>query len=257
MAQLVQVGFGSGLLYGTRTDIATATPRLLGIMQDVNLAFAGDAKELFGQYSYPMAVARGKTKITGKAKFAEINADIYNDFFFGQNVAGGGTATAFKESHTVPSATPYDFVVTNATEIPLADLGCWNATTGSQYTLVTGTPTTAKTYAFDPTTGTYTFAATEAGNNLVVDYTYTLPAATAPNRTITIANPFMGTTPFFKSVFTQTFQTKQTVLILNSCVATSFSLPTRIDDFMISDLDFQAQADAAGVVGYLTTSIIP
>jgi hypothetical protein len=254
---LVQVGFGSGLLYGIRTDIAVATPRRLGIMQDVALAFAGDAKELFGQFQYPVAVARGKTKITGKAKFAEINADTYNDFFFGQNSVTGGLATAFAESHAIPATTPYTFVVTNATLVPLEDLGAWDGTTGRQFIYTaTSPPTTTGQYHFDPATGTYSFSVGDEGKTVLVDYRYTL-AATAPNRQVSLFNLFMGTTPVFKSVFTMTFQTKQTVLELNACVATSFNLPTRIDDFVISDLDFQAQADAAGNVGTLTTTIIP
>src|SRR6266403_6044065 len=100
---VLEVGFGSGLMYSTRTDINNPTPRRLGIMQDINISFSGDPKELFGQYQYPVDVARGKTKISGKAKFAQIQINMWNDFFFGQTVTAGQNLTAFNEAKTVPT----------------------------------------------------------------------------------------------------------------------------------------------------------
>jgi hypothetical protein len=42
-------------------------------------------------------------------------------------------------------------------------------------------------------------------------------------------------------------------LRLNACTADKLSLPTKIDDWTILQLDFQAFADAAGTIGYLST----
>jgi hypothetical protein len=72
-------GFGAGALWGTPlTDafgaaIANPTPLLFGVLQDVSVDISADVKELYGQNSFPEAVARGKTKIAGKAKFGRIN----------------------------------------------------------------------------------------------------------------------------------------------------------------------------------------
>ena len=71
---LEQYSFGAGTLFLVRTDIATPTPTRIGTLQDVSIDMSFDAKELTGQYQAPVAVARGKMKITGKSKFAKINA---------------------------------------------------------------------------------------------------------------------------------------------------------------------------------------
>src|SRR5579864_5008732 len=86
---MAEYGFGAGFLTGLRTDISNATPRQFGTPQDVAIEFTGDIKELFGQYQYPVDTARGKTKITGKAKFATIQGRMYNDLFFGQSITTG------------------------------------------------------------------------------------------------------------------------------------------------------------------------
>jgi hypothetical protein len=42
-------------------------------------------------------------------------------------------------------------------------------------------------------------------------------------------------------------------LRLNAFPASKLSLPTKVDDWLIQDLSFQAFADASGTVGYLST----
>jgi hypothetical protein len=71
---LEQYNFGAGTLFLVRTDIVTPTPTRVGTLQDVSVDMSFDAKEFYGQYQAPAAVARGKMKITGKAKFAKLNA---------------------------------------------------------------------------------------------------------------------------------------------------------------------------------------
>src|ERR1700761_3332895 len=99
-----QFAFGSGLLYGLRNDTAIATPRRLGVLQDVEIDFEGDIKELYGQFQFPVDVARGKVKITGKAKFATISVAVYNDLYFGQGpTTTGQKLLTYNEAQT-PSA---------------------------------------------------------------------------------------------------------------------------------------------------------
>lgn len=103
MAGPNQFVFGSGLLYGFRIDIANATPRQFGTLQDVSLDFDGDIKDLFGQFQFPVDTARGKTKIVGKAKFATVSGEIFNDIFFGQTLTTGGVVFAYNEAETLPA----------------------------------------------------------------------------------------------------------------------------------------------------------
>jgi hypothetical protein len=98
-------------------------------------------------------------------------------------------------------------------------------------------------------TGLYSFAAADAGAAVLLSYSYTV---TGSGSRIAIGNPMMGNTPVFQAVFNEQFNGKQLTLQLNACVASKLSLPTKQDDWLVADLDFQAQADAAGNVGFLS-----
>lgn len=241
-----QFMFGSGLLYGTRTDTANNTPRLFGTMQDVSVDFDGEIKELFGQFTFPVDVARGKTKISGKAKFATVAGEIYNDLFFGQTLTTGQKAFAYQEAATIP-ATPFKVTVTNSALTPLQDLGVTFSATGAPLTLVAAAPTAGQ-YTFTPSTGVYLFAAADTTLGVFLNYTYTK----ATGAQIAVNNPFMGTTPLFSAVFAETFESQQVVFTLLNCVASKLMFSTKIDDYTIPEMDFSAFANAAGNVGTLS-----
>ncbi len=59
-----QIGFASGILIGTRIDVANATPQKFGILQDVHVDFTADLKQLHGQGRYPPAAMRRTWPIT-------------------------------------------------------------------------------------------------------------------------------------------------------------------------------------------------
>src|SRR4051812_45777264 len=104
--------FGSGVLIGVRTDIANATPINFGLIQDVSLDLSFTTKMLYGQYQFPVSIARGTAKFTGKAKMARISGLAFGSLFFGVTPAAGQLATSFAEAGTVP-ATPYQVTVAN------------------------------------------------------------------------------------------------------------------------------------------------
>src|SRR6516165_4454258 len=94
--------FGSGVLYGVRTDVANATPVNFGLVQDVSIEQSATQKDLYGQYQYPVASARGQIKTTGKATVAKISGLAFASLFFGLvPTAGAQLATQFQESQTV------------------------------------------------------------------------------------------------------------------------------------------------------------
>jgi len=162
---LEQYNFGAGTLFLVRTDIATPTPIRVGTLQDVSVDMSFDVKELYGAYQAPVAVARGKQKITGKAKFAKLNARQINDAFFGQTLATGEQVQVVDEggpNGTVIPASPYQITVVNGSAMsaanPGVDLGVFNAGTGVQMTRVSSAPVAGQ-YSCDMTTGKYTFSA--------------------------------------------------------------------------------------------------
>ena len=248
----MQLAFGAGALWGNRTDVTGSGigPDQFGILQDVQIDWDWQTKELWGQYQFPLDIARGQGKITGKAKFARIFGAIYGDLFFGQTPAAGQVTVSENEAATVPASAPYTVVVGNAATYG-DDLGVYYATgtnAGSRFTRVTS-PSAAGQYSVNLATGVYTFAAADAGAALLVSYLYT----TTSGKKLVITNQFMGYTPVFKATF-YTVKTTGGVpaalsLVLNACTATKLSLPTKIDDYEIQEFDFSAFADATGTVG--------
>ena len=74
----MQNSFGSGDLYAvpkidaTGAAIVNPTPVQFATLQEVSVDYSGDIKELYGEGGFPVDVARGKIKISIKAKSAQI-----------------------------------------------------------------------------------------------------------------------------------------------------------------------------------------
>ncbi len=253
----MQLAFGAGALWGNRTD-ATGSgigPDQFGILQDVQIEWDWQTKELWGQFQFPVDIARGQGKIAGKAKFARIFGAIYGDLFFGQTPASGQLTVSENEAATVPASTPYTVTVANAANF-VDDLGIYyasGANAGLRFTRVT-TPASAGQYSVNIATGVYTFAAADAAAVLAVSYLYN----TGSGRKLVLTNQLMGYTPTFKATF---YTLKATggvpaslSLVLNACTATKLSLPTRTSDYEIQEFDFAAFADATGAIGTLSSN---
>lgn len=243
---MTQFAFGAGALYALRTDIAPTTPLRFGALQDVQIDFSSDLKELYGQGQYALALARGKSKIEGKAKFAQINGALFNGLFFGQTLGTTQLTIVQAEAGTGPSGGGA-FAVAHAGAFQ-ADLGVVYAATGAPLTRVAASPATGQ-YTVS-TGGSYGFAAGDAGVALLFAYSYLATAGTE----IAITNQPMGQSPVFQAVFVEQFNGRQLTLQLNACVAAKLTLPTKLDDWAIPELDFRAQADAAGNIGSLSLS---
>ncbi len=252
----MQLAFGAGALWGNRTDVTGSGigPDQFGILQDVQIDWDWTTKELWGQYQFPLDIARGQGKITGKAKFARIFGAIYGDLFFGQSPASGQLTVSENEAATVPATTPFTVSVANAATYS-DDLGVYYAAgvnAGNRLVRVT-TPAAAGQYSVNLATGVYSFAAGDAGAALLVSYLYSATSG----RKLVLTNQLAGFTPTFKATF-YTVKTTQGVpaglsLVLNACTATKLSLPTRTDDYEIQEFDFSAFADATGTIGTLST----
>src|SRR5438552_7668798 len=104
----MQLSFGAGALWGNRTDVSGSGigPDQFGILQDVQIDWDWTTKELYGQFQFPVDIARGQGKITGKAKFARIFGAIYGDLFFGQTPAAGQLTVSENEAPACPRPHP-------------------------------------------------------------------------------------------------------------------------------------------------------
>jgi hypothetical protein len=248
---MAQYGFGAGVLWGIRNDQTGGTSRRFGAMQDISIDFAGESKELFGGSQFPLDVARAKMKIQCKAKFAEIQPSLYNDLFWGQTqLTTGSVNIANSEVSTTGSSTgsTSTLVAANASTFTL-DLGVRYAATGVPLKLVASAPTVGQ-YAVAGT-GTYTMSSADASTAMLIDYEYSI---TGTGTIINGTNPLMGQAPRFMATFSESYENKNIVLTLYSCMSSKLSMPTKIDDYIIGEMDFEAYANAAGQVFQFSTT---
>lgn len=243
---MTQYVFGTGdLFFASQTG---ANPSKIGALQDVSVDFSSDIKQLFGQYQFPLDVARGKTKIEGKAASGNIDVIAFNQFFFGDTAPTGQTLRAINEADTVPAMSTYTITAAEAATF-VEDLGVYLADTGEALTQVASAPATGE-YSVNSTTGVYTFNVAQASADVLLNYLYT----DTGGNTLTINNQLMGSTPKFRMVLSQIYNAQTFTLVLYSVVSEKLSLPFKQDDYLISDFSFQAQANAAGQIGYMSTT---
>lgn len=246
--------FGSGLQWGTPlTDatgaaIATPSPLLFGTLQDTEMDFKFELKQLHGQNQFAVAIGRGKGSINCKSKVGSIRAAFLSSLVFGQALTAGLTSMVYDTVGTAVPATPYQVTVTPPSSGTFAaDLGVIDGTTGRPMTRVASGPATGQ-YSVTGG-GQYTFAAADTGKLMYINYRYTATSTIAQR--LTIANLPMGYAPTFRGDFYGPFQGQSAVLTLNSCIAEGFKMTAKNDDFSVPEIGFQAFADASNVIGTL------
>lgn len=246
--------FGSGILWGRQlTDaqgnaISNPTPVKFGVLQEVSLDVSFDTKTLHGQNQFPVAVGRGKGKVSGKAKNAQLNGLLLNSIVFGQTLDTGTEVIDYNDqsSGTAIPSTPYQITIDPASSGTYAkDLGVRYAASGLQLTRVASSPAQGE-YSVNESTGVYTFASADTGAKVQIDYQYT--ASIGGSNTSTVASLPMGYAPTFSIDLYAPYGGKNLVITLNSCIASKLALATKLDDFMIPEFDFEAFADSAGNV---------
>ena len=248
MSNNTSIAFGAGVLIGTPSG---GSPVQFGTLQDVSVDFSFSVKQLMGQFQFPITAARGAGKISGKAKFANLDGPVFNNIFFGNAVAVGQKLWSYNEGATVPSASPYTYSAAYAASFD-ADLGVTYASTGLQLTRVASAPSAGQ---YSVAAGVYTFSSADAGKAVLVTYSYT--QASLGSRSV-INNKQMGVAPTFQIDFydiNPNIAGAQWSLRLYSCISTKLSLASKLEDFTIPEMDFEAFANAANNLGEINTAI--
>jgi hypothetical protein len=212
-----------------------------GILQDVSIDFSGDIKELFGQYQFAVDSARGKIKISWKAKAARLIGKQVNDLFFSETSASPMVNVAVDEAGTIPG-TPFNVTVSNSATF-VSDGGVYFVSTGLPLTKVASAPAAGQ---YSVAAGVYTFNTADTGKAVLISYQYT--AASGGNG-FTINNHAMGYGPIFQILFTSTYKGKQFNCQLNACRASKLAIATKMDDYTIPEFDGSAFADASNTIG--------
>lgn len=239
--------FGAGTLWGFPSAGNTAvnpTPKKFGTLQDVSLDISGDVKQLYGQKQFPEAVARGKIKVSGKAKYAAINAKQMNDLFFGQTMGTGTVKAAVDEIKTIAAGSA---TVTNSAQF-VSDLGVTYTATGLPLVKVVSAPAIGQ---YSVAAGVYTFNTGDNGTNVVaISYTYTAAGSGAQ---LNITNQLMGFAPTIQVTLAELYNDtsgapNQFTVLLYAVLASKLTFATKQEDFLIPEFDFEAFANPAGKV---------
>jgi hypothetical protein len=234
--------FGSGVVTVTRTDVANATPLNIGLVQEVAVDFTKSLKPLFGQYSMPIAVGEGTTRITGNAKVARMSARVLADLLYGSTLGTGGNTEAVGEAGVIPG-TPFSITVANGATW-VSDQGVVYATTGLPLKRVASGPTAGQ-YSV-AAGGVYTFAAADTTLPVLISYVY---GVTGVGQSFSLTNPLLGSGPTFGLVLYMGWGTAYATLELYACKAGKFGMGTKLEDWTIPQIDFEAFANAGNVVG--------
>ena len=245
---MTQFAFGSGTLIAKRTDVTGTPPALLGTLQDVSIDFDRKIETLLGQYNMAVAAGGGEFKISGKAKYARLQAAQINNLFLGQTLA----ANAMLEMTTGESGTVASGAVTVANSASFVeDYGVFYASSGAQLAPVASSPAQGQ---YSVSNGVYSFNTADNGAAVLIYYSYTV----ATGNKISLANQLTGPLPTFEIALKETFSyygtAKDLVVKLNACVSPKLSLPFSSQKFTIAEFDFQAIADASNNIGTISLS---
>jgi hypothetical protein len=238
------IQFGTGVLFGNPVlgnQPVNPTPFKFGILQEVTVDFKSDLKKLYGQYQFPLATARGKVNVDLKGKLAVFDPNMLNQLYWSQTSASGYTLIADGEQHTVANA---QVAVTNTFPV-VEDWGVQYAKTGQQLILVNSNVQIGQYMVNVNASVQYTFNSGDNGNVVAVSYTQNSNAGS----TITLANQLMGYAPELKMLLYNRFRAKYFAIELNDVTLGSISVPTKLEDFWISDFDGSANADASNTLG--------
>lgn len=242
--------FGAGVMWAVPTydaygnTISNPTPVQFGISQEISIDISFDTKMLYGQNQFPVALGRGKGKASGKIKFAQVNGLTMNNVLFGQTLTLGIVSDVYDVTGAAIPATPFQITPTVPNSGTWSvDLGVRNAQ-GVQLTRVASAPATGQ---YSVAAGVYTFAAADTGTTVFINYQYTATSTTAKKSAL-LSLP-MGYAPAFRCDVYVPYSGKNAIFTFPNCVANKLSLATKLDDFMVPEIDFDVFADASNNLG--------
>ncbi len=251
--------FGPGILIASRTDITIPSPVNVGFANEFSIEAAGTTKQLYGQNQWPLAVARGTIKGTGKFKSAVISGLAWSALFYG-SAASTTNMIAWTVGSTFTLTTASTAAIQVGSSLTFdADLGITYAATGLPFQRVTtGTESSGKYSIGSTTPGLYNFAAVDTtggptgGQGIKVTFTST----TLVGQNLLVTNQLIGSTPTFQLDYFTNFNqptSKPFVVRLFSAVAAKHMMQFKLEDFMLPEFDFDIFANAAGNVYSMTS----
>jgi hypothetical protein len=243
--------FGSGIVTLVPAG-ANPSPLQIAVLQDVSVEEKWGEKELRGRYQAPLDVARADLKVSGKIKFARLNANMLSAIRAGSTVVPGSTQVALNEAGTIPAPSgPYTIQTANHSTF-VTNLGVYDKTAGLWMTCVASAPSTGQ---YTLSAGTYTFAAADTGHIVAITYTFTV----AGGFTVAYANQLMGAASTFSMILWNEYTSSQghqsQVLTQFGAVRIpGFTTTVKNSDYTMYDLDYAVSEDANGIISTTSTT---
>lgn len=255
MAQYI---FGAGTIWATPlqdafgNNITNGTPLQLAVCQEISMDESFETKKLYGQNQFPVDAGRGKGSLSVKAKFAQVNALTVSSLYFGQTLSTGLDSYKFDVTGAVIPATPFQITPT------VPNSGTWAGdcgvrdSNGRPMVKVASAPATGQ---YSVAAGVYTFAAADTGKQMFISFRYTATAVQVPGSgKMTVQNVPMGAAPVVQlDVFFQK-NGKDFATRYPQAISSKLSWQSKLDDYLVPELNFECFADAAGNVLYRSFS---
>lgn len=251
-----QALFGPGVAICTRTDSGDKTPFNIGYVNELSMDWSFDTKQLVGQYQFPLLVARGTAKTSGKMKAATASGRALNTFLYGGTWTAGTQYGLTQTGATAIPATPFEITPTIPnTGTWNGDCGVVNAATGEPLTLVASGPAAGQ---YSVAAGVYTFSSADqvSGISVKISFVYTWTTGSAGQFQI-IQNQLIGTTPTFQLDYSTILYGAEYFVRLFACVGSKSSIGSKVSDFAMPEYDFEFFANASqqiGIVSLATTA---
>jgi hypothetical protein len=237
--------FGIGNLFAVPSG-ANPTPSHIGALQDVSVDFSFDMKQLYGGNQFALEQARGKGKIDIKASTGRFDPVLFNTVVFGLTTATGETLNAIDEGPSAIPGTPFQVTVANAANW-VTDLGVYDVTAKLYKTRVASSPAAGQ---YSVAAGVYAFAAADTTHNVKISYTY---SSASTGTKLAYTNQLLGASVVFGlelvNSFTGADGVKRSMLLHFPAVqCPKLSMPLKLDDFSLPQLEMHAQDDGSGNV---------
>ena len=247
--------FGAGQLFALPGTFFggtfNASPIWFATLQDVDVTIDATIKELRGNLQFPDDTAISDKKITWKAGTGRFSIDTWNNLYFGDTIStgsnsggtgAGGGVPQVQEATTLIATT---YTVTHSSGFT-QDMGVLYASNLQLFQKVTGIPTVGQ---YNVSAGVYGFNASDNNKAILVSYRYGITTG----RVLVVQNHVQGWGPQFEMLLSQPYQELTAgipnYLDLYACKCGKLTAPLKRADYLISDLEGQAFANAAGFVG--------
>jgi hypothetical protein len=230
--------------------VANPTPVNIGYINEFSTDVKYSTKQLYGQKSAPLIVARGTAKLTGKMKPATLSGQALNALMLGGSWTAGTQYDLTNTPATAIPETPFQITPT----VPSSgtwnsDLGVVNAATNEPMTAVASSPSAGQ---YSVSAGVYTFSTADhsSGISVIISFSYTFTGGTGQSMIWTNQN--IGTSPTVQLDYKTALFGNAYYLRIFQAIAGGWTEAHKLEDFSMPEFDFEFMDNGLGQIGIIS-----